>query len=269
MEKVDEIHGGKNSYDMGARLYSPYSGRPFSPDPLIILNQMFPDLSPYNFAGNTPIQAIDLQGLQPESVITRNSDGTYRFTEPAIKLMSWLSGTDEETLRNTNLKPRSRPFGAPWYPSKEGGGAMTSDKKIRYTRNYFKGWKHSDTNPYYYFGGNDNHSVDAWLALSSHETGHLKQRKEFKTNLGYYLSFVGEYIKGGSHDASGKEQDANNGYLKYEDFVKFTNKNYGDKSLFNLFNNKDLKEEDKTKQLGEWMEAYDQNEATTEGKEKE
>lgn len=132
---------------------------------------MFPDLSPYNFAGNTPIQVIDLQGLQPESVVTKNSDGKYRFTEPAIKLMSWLSGTDEETVRNTNLKPRSRPFGAPWYGTNnkgdydlkyKRGGAMTSDEKIRYTRNFFKGWGQAGKKPNAYYGGNDDRAVFAW-----------------------------------------------------------------------------------------------------------
>jgi len=258
-ENDNEVKGEGNWQDYGMRMYDTRVGRFFSPDPLIVNEQQYPELSSYQFAGNTPIQAVDLDGLEPSAVLTKNSDGKYRFTEPAVKLMSWLSGTDEETVRNTNLKPRSRPFGAPWYSSKAGGGAMTSDKKIRYTRNFFKNWKHKESNSIAYFGGEDDYSVNVWLSLSGHETGHLRQRKEFKTNLGYYLSFVGEYLKGGSHDASGKEQDAEKGQTKYTDFVKFTNDKYGDNSLVNLFQNKEIKDDDKNKQLGEWMKAYDES----------
>lgn len=59
------------------------------------------------------------------------------------------------------------------------------------------------------------------------------------------------------------------GQEKFYDFVNFTNTNYGENSLVNLFQNKDLSEEDKTKQLGEWMKAYDESKAPKEEEKKE
>jgi hypothetical protein len=53
--------------DYGERLYNPAIGKFLSVDPL--LNE-YPWYSPYQFAGNTPIQAIDLDGNEPWRVIT-------------------------------------------------------------------------------------------------------------------------------------------------------------------------------------------------------
>jgi len=50
--------------DYGERMYLQRIGRFPSPDPLIIYKQKYPELSSYQFASNTPIQAIDLDGLE-------------------------------------------------------------------------------------------------------------------------------------------------------------------------------------------------------------
>ncbi|GIK68936.1 MAG: hypothetical protein BroJett020_02310 [Bacteroidota bacterium] len=57
--KDDEIKGSGNSYDFGARIYDPRLGRWLSVDPLAV---KYPFASPYNFALNTPIQAVDPDG---------------------------------------------------------------------------------------------------------------------------------------------------------------------------------------------------------------
>jgi RHS repeat-associated protein len=54
---------GLTQYDYGFRIYSPAVGRFLSVDPLM---RSFPYWSPYAFAGNTPIQAIDLDGSEIE-----------------------------------------------------------------------------------------------------------------------------------------------------------------------------------------------------------
>lgn len=61
----NEIHGTGNSYDYGMRMYDPRVGRFYSVDPL---TGKYPELSPYQFASNTPIQAIDLDGLEKFSI---------------------------------------------------------------------------------------------------------------------------------------------------------------------------------------------------------
>ncbi|MCB9059862.1 MAG: hypothetical protein H6627_14950 [Calditrichae bacterium] len=60
-EKDNEINGQGNQYDYGFRIYNPRIGRFLSVDPL---TGSYPWYTPYQFAGNTPIQAIDLDGLE-------------------------------------------------------------------------------------------------------------------------------------------------------------------------------------------------------------
>ncbi|MCZ4222508.1 RHS repeat domain-containing protein [Pedobacter rhodius] len=60
-ENDNEVKGEGNQQDYGMRIYDPRVGRFLSVDP--IANQ-YPELTPYQFASNTPIQAIDLDGLE-------------------------------------------------------------------------------------------------------------------------------------------------------------------------------------------------------------
>ena len=71
-EKDDEIKGQGNHYDYGMRNSDPRTGRFFSVDPL---TKTFPFYSPYHFAGNTPIAAIDLDGEEPKIVVTNKVTG--------------------------------------------------------------------------------------------------------------------------------------------------------------------------------------------------
>jgi RHS repeat-associated protein len=59
MEKDDEVKGGGNSYDFGARMYDGRVGRWWSVDPLAA---KYPSLSTYNFVNNNPIIFIDING---------------------------------------------------------------------------------------------------------------------------------------------------------------------------------------------------------------
>lgn len=61
-EKVDEIlNVGGSDYDYGYRMYDARLGRFLSVDPLA---WKFPELTPYQFASNRPIDGIDLDGLE-------------------------------------------------------------------------------------------------------------------------------------------------------------------------------------------------------------
>jgi RHS repeat-associated protein len=68
-ENIDEVAGQGNWQDYGERMYNPRLGRFPSPDPIIIYGKQYPELSPYQFASNTPIQAIDLDGLEAYIVV--------------------------------------------------------------------------------------------------------------------------------------------------------------------------------------------------------
>lgn len=59
-KEVDgEVSGNGNSYDFGNRQYDPRLGRWMSLDPL---KALYPSMSPYCYAGNTPIAAYDPDG---------------------------------------------------------------------------------------------------------------------------------------------------------------------------------------------------------------
>jgi RHS repeat-associated protein len=60
-EQDDEVSGEGNLYDYGFRIYNPRLGKFLSVDPLM---QKYPELTPYQFASNTPIQAVDLDGAE-------------------------------------------------------------------------------------------------------------------------------------------------------------------------------------------------------------
>jgi len=62
-ELDDEVLGDANQYDYGFRIYNPRIGRFLSVDPL---SSDFPWYTPYQYAGNMPIWAIDIDGLEPK-----------------------------------------------------------------------------------------------------------------------------------------------------------------------------------------------------------
>lgn len=62
--------GGSSTYDYGFRIYNPALGKCLSVDPLC---KGYPWYSPYQSAGNMPIAAIDLDGLE-EMIVIYNED---------------------------------------------------------------------------------------------------------------------------------------------------------------------------------------------------
>src|ERR1017187_7174382 len=66
-EKQDELHGNSgDAYDYGKRNFDARLGRFMSIDPI---SKKYPQLTPYQFASNTPIQAIDLDGKEKVIII--------------------------------------------------------------------------------------------------------------------------------------------------------------------------------------------------------
>jgi RHS repeat-associated protein len=93
-ENDNEVKGAGNQQDYGLRIYDPRLGRFLSLDPL---SKNFPWFSPYHFAGNTPIQAIDLEGAETLNKVFVKVDeqGTTFMTNPdASRLMEITNGHD-------------------------------------------------------------------------------------------------------------------------------------------------------------------------------
>ncbi|WP_288907025.1 RHS repeat-associated core domain-containing protein, partial [uncultured Flavobacterium sp.] len=74
-EKDDELKGEGNSINYAYRMYDPRVGRFFATDPL---TAKFPFYSPYQFSGNRPLDAIELEGLEDSFEIrSRRRDEAY------------------------------------------------------------------------------------------------------------------------------------------------------------------------------------------------
>jgi RHS repeat-associated protein len=71
--------GGQSTYDYGFRIYNPAIAKFLSVDPL---TKEYPWYTPYQFAGNKPIWAIDLDGLEEYTYDLKYKDAD--FTKPII-----------------------------------------------------------------------------------------------------------------------------------------------------------------------------------------
>lgn len=82
-ENDNDVKGEGNQQDYGMRIYDPRVGRFLSVDPM---TKGFPWYTPYQYAGNTPIQAIDLDGGEEKHyTLTLNKNGTTVLKQTSIK----------------------------------------------------------------------------------------------------------------------------------------------------------------------------------------
>jgi len=84
-ENITEVSGWQ---DYGERFYNTNIARFFSPDPIIVYGQEYPWYSPYQFAGNKPIWAIDLDGLE---------ESYYYETLSTYRAFSFINNTARKT----------------------------------------------------------------------------------------------------------------------------------------------------------------------------
>lgn len=133
-EMDNEVSGSGNQYDYGFRIYNPRIGRFLSVDPL---TQSYPWYTPYQFAGNKPIWAIDLDGLEEAlprpsptvPVIRMASESTCIGCPDRAKAMAMHKlHADLDRLRNEYRAWRSEPgnIGKPVPPQYEKVAVQTS-----------------------------------------------------------------------------------------------------------------------------------------------
>jgi RHS repeat-associated protein len=114
-EKDNEVKGVGNSINYKARIYDDRLGKFLSVDPL---TQHYPWYTPYQFAGNTPIQAIDMDGLE-EYIVVKKYDINTSFSVDVIKknpvVGMWETGSvglPDGTIDQLNNSDRSALEGA-------------------------------------------------------------------------------------------------------------------------------------------------------------
>jgi RHS repeat-associated protein len=93
-EMDNEISGEANQYDYGFRIYNPRLGRFLSVDPL---QKKYPELTPYQFSHNAPIDGVDLDGRERYDMrLLKNEDGSTKLelisTGPTSSDIHHLSG---------------------------------------------------------------------------------------------------------------------------------------------------------------------------------
>ncbi|ATL49378.1 hypothetical protein COR50_20565 [Chitinophaga caeni] len=148
-ENDNEVKGEGNQQDYGMRVYDPRIGRFLSVDPI---SKSYPELTPYQFASNRPVDAIDIDGLEAY-VLTQSFDGKGNImsssfvwnegaapvkngqvhyiqrivTSGSIKRISQVISATKINYRGGDLKPTPAPPG------------------VLGTTNYYK-WRDSDFN---------------------------------------------------------------------------------------------------------------------------
>ncbi|MBC7387680.1 MAG: hypothetical protein H7329_00575 [Opitutaceae bacterium] len=88
--------GGGSTYDYGFRIYNPQIAKFLSVDPL---SKTYPMLTPYQFASNTPIQAVDLDGLEAAVTVV-----LQRGNESQVQIESYYDL--EGKMEQQNLRDR-------------------------------------------------------------------------------------------------------------------------------------------------------------------
>ena len=101
-ENDNEIKGEGNQQDYGMRVYDPRAGKFLSVDPL---TQKFPWYSTYQFAGNKPIIAIDLDGGEEEvvTIYSHPADGRPGRAKIELNLAYKAVTTGEGSLTRPDL----------------------------------------------------------------------------------------------------------------------------------------------------------------------
>ena len=91
-ESDSETYGAANIYDYGFRIYNPRLGKFLSVDPL---SKSYPWYTSYQFAGNKPIVAIDLDGLEEYFVIRWYDNANQLAFSTVIKVPNAVQVTDQ------------------------------------------------------------------------------------------------------------------------------------------------------------------------------
>ena len=219
-------------YYYGARYMNPVASIWYGVDPLA---EKYKSIGGYVYCIGNPIKLIDIDGLYPTGIISRE---THKLKPAAIRLLSLVSGVEEKYIKKVVAVESSI------LPS---GYSMTTGSSP------YKVTIHTGSD---FFTSNDKEDNINILFNYAHEVGHIKQiAREY--NLGSYVSkTIIKYIPFG-HDASDWEQEADNGYRVLDNFWKYVQRfSRRGNPLESLFNNDKMSEENKMRIINKWWKSW-------------
>jgi RHS repeat-associated protein len=108
-ENDNEVKGEGNQLDYGMRIYDPRLGKFLSVDPF---SKNYPMLTPYQFAGNSPIAFVDLDGREPEWYLVEQAEKIIFGTNHIQKIHQGFNERAVQTAKSI-MKPKEPP--KDWY----------------------------------------------------------------------------------------------------------------------------------------------------------
>jgi RHS repeat-associated protein len=232
--------GGGSTYDYGFRIYNPSIAKFLSVDPL---TKEFPFYTPYQFAGNKPIVAIDLDGL--EELIFHNlaSEGliqaVYDNNDHLYNIIKSISDPNKSAVQKVH-------FVSGTFTGLTGGthpGGITYDLFI--SANYIKNmadWVDNDA------------TVEQLASLKDDFFNSYNDHKTLIEDAGLTVSkIMMDKESGVNHFVVGIDEKIDNAGSKSDDNLKTVSKVFFHEiegHLINMLNGEDLKDEIEHDKLG-------------------
>ncbi|MGZ3759789.1 MAG: RHS repeat domain-containing protein [Mucilaginibacter sp.] len=128
-ENDNEVKGAGNEQDYGMRIYDPKAGRFLSVDPL---SPQYPELTPYQFASNSPIANIDLDGEEAKYFTIEQDEKTGNVSLKLVKQIDTYKDVGGKTSLyplqyHVSFKGESYTF----YNSPAPGGVIPSENSVK------------------------------------------------------------------------------------------------------------------------------------------
>ncbi len=179
-ESDNEVKGTGTQYDYGFRIYDPRIVKFLSVDPL---TASYPWYTPYQFSGNTPIQAIDLDGLEPKYIIKENG----KLTRPVIKLFNAAFNYNMQTMHSSTWRGVNK-------VNHQNSDAMVMWKNIMYNKN---------------LNNKEIYTEDDWFKLAAHEHKHRDEMGDsYLTTWAWYAGYTAGFLSKGDYRANPYEERA-------------------------------------------------------------
>jgi hypothetical protein len=157
---------GTITYDYGFRIYSPALGKFLSVDPL---SKSYSFYTPYQFAGNSPIAAIDLDGEEPKWMI----DATGKLTKPMVTLLNAAFGYGKNMAKIPWRAINKDSY--PYFGQALGTSGLSLDKHFNWNAQWMNLFEIKEPMEW----------ISMWANLVVHEGKHMDDMNKYSVPLFY------------------------------------------------------------------------------------